>query len=280
MDWARRTELASVLLTSLAAVAALWYSNVQTEQATEQARQDRALTKDAQVTDRYTAAVTNLGSDKMDVRLGGVYALQRIMQDSTRDHPTIANVLNTYTRTHANRPPAKGQDIPADVQAALTVLTTRNTAHDQGFVPDLSNAWLPKADIHGSTPTQGAHLVRAHLASAHLNGADLRGADLRGADLRYADLEVADLRGADLKGARLWNADLSVAGLIGANLSGAELGHSDLTDAYLEDADLAGANLEDADLRGADLKGVENFSKEQLELAVTDEDTKLPAGLR
>ncbi|WP_371621563.1 hypothetical protein OG245_00620 [Streptomyces sp. NBC_01116] len=44
--------------------------------------------KEGQITDRYTAAVGNLGEDKMDVRLGGIYALERIMQDSRRDQPT------------------------------------------------------------------------------------------------------------------------------------------------------------------------------------------------
>ncbi|MYT81269.1 hypothetical protein YW3DRAFT_07423, partial [Streptomyces sp. MnatMP-M77] len=85
MDWARRIELVTVVVAAVVAVVGLWYSNVQARQANEQAREDRALAKEGQITDRYTAAVGNLGEDKMDVRLGGIYALQRIMQDSRRD---------------------------------------------------------------------------------------------------------------------------------------------------------------------------------------------------
>ncbi|MFE1369229.1 hypothetical protein ACFW84_34000 [Streptomyces anulatus] len=70
----------------------------------------------------------NLGEDKMDVRLGGIYALHRIVQDSRRDQPTMANVLSAYI--HAAKPPAKGRDVAADVQAALTVLATRDPARD------------------------------------------------------------------------------------------------------------------------------------------------------
>ncbi|GHJ41172.1 hypothetical protein Sm713_67810 [Streptomyces sp. TS71-3] len=33
--------------------------------------------------------MANLGDNKMDVRLGGIYALQRIMQDSTRERPGL-----------------------------------------------------------------------------------------------------------------------------------------------------------------------------------------------
>jgi len=36
------------------------------------------LTEQGQITDRYTKAVEQLGSDKLDVRIGGIYALERI----------------------------------------------------------------------------------------------------------------------------------------------------------------------------------------------------------
>ncbi|WP_405392416.1 hypothetical protein OG596_34145 [Streptomyces sp. NBC_01102] len=92
--------MVTVMVAAVVAVVGLWYPNVQTRQANEQAQQanaqagdDRALAKEGQITDRYTAAVGNLGEDKVDVRLGGIYALERIMQDSGRNQPTITNVL-------------------------------------------------------------------------------------------------------------------------------------------------------------------------------------------
>lgn len=36
------------------------------------------LTEQGQVTDRYTKAIEQLGSDKLDVRIGGIYALERV----------------------------------------------------------------------------------------------------------------------------------------------------------------------------------------------------------
>jgi hypothetical protein len=35
-------------------------------------------TEQGQITDRYTRAVEQLGSDKLDIRLGGIYALERV----------------------------------------------------------------------------------------------------------------------------------------------------------------------------------------------------------
>ncbi|WP_329036362.1 pentapeptide repeat-containing protein [Streptomyces sp. NBC_01725] len=262
----------SVLVASLVAVAGLWYSGVQTQQAndharqaSDQARQERALTKEGQITDRYTAAVSNLGEDKMDVRLGGIYALQRIMQDSPRDHPTIANVLATYVRTHAAEPPEKGQAVPADVHAALTVLTTRNTAQDGAFRLDLRSVWLSDIEIGRPLNEDPASLAKANLSHANLRGTDLfnsdmREADLRGADLREADLTFAQmhrtgLQGADLRGAELFAADLRDAGLAEANLAGVFLRAADLPGASLPGADLSDSNLEGTDLTDADLEG-------------------------
>jgi hypothetical protein len=59
------------------------------EQADQWQRRTHELTEQGQVTDRYTKAIEQLGSDKLDVRIGGIYALQRIARDSARDHPTV-----------------------------------------------------------------------------------------------------------------------------------------------------------------------------------------------
>ena len=51
------------------------------------------LSREGQVTDRYTKAIEQLGSDKLDVRVGGIYALERIARDSARDRPVVMEVL-------------------------------------------------------------------------------------------------------------------------------------------------------------------------------------------
>lgn len=39
------------------------------------------LTEQGQVTERYTKAIEQLGSEKLDVRIGGIYALERVARD-------------------------------------------------------------------------------------------------------------------------------------------------------------------------------------------------------
>ncbi|QIQ01895.1 pentapeptide repeat-containing protein [Streptomyces liangshanensis] len=279
MDWARKLELLTVVIAAVVGVAGLWYSG-------DQARDDRALAKEGQITDRYTAAVGNLGSDKVDVRLGGIYALERIMQDSRRDHPTIANVLATYVRTHAAKPAPRSQDVSADIQAALTVLASRDPKYDATFRPNLREAQLDSVALGSDSLTSpaalgGADLSGADLGSAFLSGADLRDANLALAQMTYADLCDANLSttfltGADLPGANLSGADMTSTDLRGADLSDTRLRGADLSDADLRGADLRGADLSLTTLAGTDLRGAKHLTKRMLDRAYVDGETRLP----
>lgn len=50
------------------------------------------------ITDLYTKAADQLGSDKAPVRLAGLYALERVAQDNPTQRQTIVNVLCAYLR--------------------------------------------------------------------------------------------------------------------------------------------------------------------------------------
>jgi hypothetical protein len=63
-----------------------------------------------QVTDLYAKAVEQLGSDKAPVRLGGLYALERLAQDNPNQRQTIVNVLCAYLRMPYTLP----VDLPPD----------------------------------------------------------------------------------------------------------------------------------------------------------------------
>lgn len=65
------------------------------------------------VTELYTKAVEQLGSDKAPVRLGGLYALERLAQDNPRQRQTIVNVMCAYLRMRyllPDEPPAVAAD--------------------------------------------------------------------------------------------------------------------------------------------------------------------------
>jgi hypothetical protein len=192
------------------------------------------LTEQGQVTDRYTKAIEQLGSEKLDVRIGGIYALERVARDSVRDHPTVMEVLTAFVREHSHEqwPQVEpGTEPPArttrpDVQAAATVIGRRTVRYDSQPV-SLESADLTRANLN-----------RANLTTAYLTGANLYEAILTDADLSRATLNRANLTDANLTGANLTAADLIRAKLTGADLIRATLNRSDLTDADLTGADL------------------------------------------
>ena len=226
------------------------------------------LTEQGQVTDRYTKAIEQLGSDKgFEVRIGGIYALERIARDSPRDHPTIMEVLAAFIREHSHEqwPPADDAAQPPartmrpDVQAAATVIGRRTSRFDSQYdrqpinliAADLAGADLFRADL------TGVHLGGANLSGANLSAALLDRADLTRADLTRADLHFADLPDAHLTDADLTDADLHYTTLYRAYLTHANLTRANLAGARLLGAHLAGAHLAAADLTGADLTSVD-----------------------
>jgi hypothetical protein len=98
--------------------------------------------------------------------------------------------------------------------------------------------------------------------------------DLRQAELRRAGLDQATLIEANLRGATLIDADLSDARLEKADLCGANLCNAKL--AY---ATLNGARLDAAMLCGADLRHARGLTQAQIDRALGDRRTALPASL-
>jgi Pentapeptide repeats (8 copies) len=249
------------------------------------------LTQQGQITDRYTNAIEQLGNEKLDVRLGGIYALERIAVDSKRDHSTVVEVLGAFVRERTavispekltvedRRPEPK-----ADVQAAVAVLSRlpRRQGVSRG---DLRGAILPGVQL------ENADLFRARLRETKLSKAALWCADLTDADLCQADLSGANLMVARLSGADLREADLSDANVGGADLSDTDLRYVDLSGANLLAANLSGADLREADLSGATLVGpglplvpqmqqrVFGLTQQQIDATKGDATTQLPHGL-
>jgi len=181
------------------------------------------LTRQAQITERFTAAVGNLGSEIVSVRVAAIHALGRIARDSRADHTAVMAILGSHLRQWCGWPagderPEGASEKPEhapypEVHAAAFVLRQRRTGRDRdGGELDLSLIDWRDAPLSGAR-LQGAQFVDANLAGAHLNGTDLRGASLVRAGLEGASLLGADLRRTELKYARFSDAVAEAADL-------------------------------------------------------------------
>ncbi len=266
------------------------------------------LDRESQITDRFTKAVSQLGSEDISVRLGGLYALERIAKDSPKDHWTVMEILSAYIReklssrkltliiasgrkqnnaTEANQ--TENNSLKTDVQTALTIIGRRKIEQDPPSRRiDLSNVNLSGANLNGG------NLSNANLSGSNLNGATLsfvtlNFANLSKAQLTNAELDNASLKAANLSDANLRGTDLSNANLDTANLQDSDLSFVNFTNANLNYAELSNANLNGTFFKGADLRGsvagdfyssnAKGLKYEQVKNAFIDVNTKLPAYL-
>jgi Pentapeptide repeats (8 copies) len=195
-------------------------------------RLELQISADKQLADRFTQAVSQLGTENnLDVRLGGIYALDRIGFNSPQYRGALVEVYTAFVRGHSPWPPRTGDPIGAlqDTKAtSLELLPLRSRS------PDIQTVMR----ILGRIKDRG--------------GARL---DLEGVDLRKADLHRTHLERGLLHKANLSEADLNLAHLEKASLVGATLTKSILTGAYLQGANLSASNLEGANLLGAHFDG-------------------------
>lgn len=144
-------------------------------------------------------------------------------------------------------------------RAGLPAELRRHVAELDARASELADSGELTAAAAGALRERVSGVLRD--ASAHLRGADIAAAsasapaDHSGRRWRARDLTDADLRGA-----------LLIA--------------TDLRRARLTRTDLLGADLRDADVRGADLSQSLFLTQPQLNAAIGDEHTRIPAHLR
>lgn len=240
-----------------------WTAWRQLQATQKRDREELRLTREAQITDRFTRAIDQLASSTLAGRLGGIYALGRIARESARDHWPIIEVLTAYIRENASWNGARDASSPPEVQAIANVLREREWAHEaateclelpdvnMGYV-NLRGAFLFRANLQRTNLLQ-ANLFQANLAKAELEGASLHCAKAEGAVLADAQLYCAHLEGANLQGANLKGSKLKKAVLIGADLRNADLRDALFFETDLSGADLRGANLSETDPGFAEL---------------------------
>ena len=299
-DQADVRNIGIVLIAVFGAGFAVWRGLI-AEAQTRVARDQFERSQDRDYADLFTKAVEQLGTTReerskddegndvytykpnIEVRLGAIYALERISQDSERDHIAVMETLCAYVRENA---PAAGCEVfeaedgdfeawleaqagpRADIQAVLTVLGRRGKeriAYEIGadeakprYRLDLRGACLRKTDMQEGDFRNGLFantlMDDAHLGNANLEQANLWKADLRKAYLGSARLQQADLGKADMQKAYLSSANLQQAELKGANLQESYLWNVNLQEAYLGMVNLQHAFLGMANLQGADLE--------------------------
>jgi hypothetical protein len=164
------------------------------------------ISQDQQVTERFTRAIDQLGATdddgnpRLEIRLGGIYALERIARDSpARDYSTVMEVLTAYVRENAPWPaksPNKSPERnfikpPPDGGFASDSASNEATEPDKDSVQGVEpTTGPPRTDIQAVLDVlkrrEEDRVPEKHRVRLGLFGTDLRGADRQRADLQGA----------------------------------------------------------------------------------------------
>lgn len=259
------------------------------------------VSQEGQITERFTRAIEQLGAidqfgnPAIEIRLGGIYSLERIANESEKDYWPIMEILTAYVRKNSSINSRSKEnflahetismDIQADENEKTRVTEIRKVSLDihailtvigRGKSP-LNNEETNYIDLH-ETNLQKAPFYKANLSEANLSEADLSEAILSETNLSRAKLEDVNLKrafliDATLEGTFLMGANLEEAILTGANLKWslltcanfkrAWLSHVNLEEAFLLDVNLEGADIQNAILKQTFLMNA-NLSKTNL----------------
>jgi hypothetical protein len=210
---------------------------VQIDDTREAGERTFDLTRSQQESERFTRAVEQLGSGRLEVRLGGIYALEQAARESPRRRRAVAELMMAYLkRSH----PLRRND-PRLARVHARNLTALNMPIPTACESTVARPW---------PDTQAAIAVLVGLPRRSRGRFDLAEADLVGVRLRGADFYGVDLRDASLADADLERSNFERATLVG----------TDLRQACFRDARFAGAVVGRADTLGSDFRGVDmNF---------------------
>ena len=214
------------------------------------------------ITDRINKATEGLGKNDengkpiIEVRLGALYSLERIAQDSIRDHMQIIKILCAYAR-HNGGLQDKAEKPREDVIAAVTIIGQRDRWPNGRRLIRRESLEAYHLDLR-DCDLRNINIYRANLSNALLDGADLRGAELQSIELLHATLKNADLRGAklfsgnikytrfdkaDLSDAKFGNANLENAGFTGTIMIKTDFSNANMTKAYIVNANMSNARF-------------------------------------
>ena len=244
---------------------AVWRSRVAERQAKAAQSQVKA-SQQSLSNERYQKGAEMLGSDVRSVRLGGVYALERLAEEHPEQyHLQVMRLLCAFARNPINDDTIETEspetpDDPArpskrlrdDVQAVIEAIGSRSEAaldferkeaaklHPDAEPADREKQFRQRLlKLDGADLSGGSYWEKMNLSSASLSRADLSGSEfLDGVDLSYTALNETDLSGTQIA-------------LLEVKFSGASLKETNLSNAtfradFTVFTDLTGSNVEAA----------------------------------
>ena len=218
--------------------------------------------------ERYQKGVEMLGSPTLEVRLGGIYALESLAENEPHTYYIqIMSVLSAFARNWHLEKRQEGQQDggshhserrvpPEDARAILAIIGCRNSAQCEVESQRKYRIDLRRIRLHYWT-----HGARDPATILNFSNVNFSLADLTGTSI---------LSSVTFANSSFWKTNLAGAAFVKADFSHAHLGDADLSGTLLPSANLSEANLQGAKLFGTDLTDVSGLTQGQINTAEID----------
>lgn len=222
--------------------------------------------------ERFYQSVNQLDSESLSVRIGAIYSLERISEESKRDFDIVIKLLSSRLKEiqhkYKNQVSAQSsssenkQNLLLELMTIFRVIEARKR-HISNEKIDRRNMNFQN-DIFKNCQFDLLNLTGSDFNNCNLLKSNFSNSNLTDANFTDANLEGVNFSKANLRGAKFNNAVLVKAIFDSAILHGADLSNANLSDANLKKAELYNAKLTNADLAGTDFAGTEGLTDEQL----------------
>lgn len=173
--------------------------------------------EEGQITERFTRAIEHLGSDNIAIRLGGIYALERIAKDSFKDHWTVMEILTTFIKEKSpmleydideniTSDPSYSKPISQDIQAIVNVLCRRS--------------WIPN---------EKKNELKLDLSHCNLDLAKFFNADLEFCSFLDSSLRFTKWSNVNLNHTAFHNCNVSDANFYNVSIQGSSISEVDFS---------------------------------------------------
>jgi uncharacterized protein YjbI with pentapeptide repeats len=229
----------------------------------EQLQVSRNQFEYTQKSERLATAVESLESEKLYVRLGGIYSLEVLAQQFESIHWTVMEILMSFIKIKASE---ANYPLP-DIQAAFTVICRRNPEFDKEKELDFRRANLSGLELLDGgnlerACLEGALLEKTHFVRVKLNKANLSKTNLKGSKFVQCEFDKAILDKANLASIKMENINFNHTSLKGASFknstleninfnSGSELDNTLFCDATLSNIGFLGKDSLPLSMKGS-----------------------------
>ena len=195
--------------------------------------------------DEKTGEVREFTEPNLEVRIGAILALERISQDSQRDHWPVMEILTAYLKNNTS---LEKNPLPVELANLPDIDKHNNRSYSSKLVNYMQKFPDPRSDIQLIMTVLGRrswtdraisyfkeqvldlrylNLCKVNLIGAKFLAAEFSCSCLIGSYLNHTNLNYADLSGTNLACSKLNNTNLSFTNLTAANLSHVNLTYID-----------------------------------------------------